>query len=88
MPSAFDAILLDAYTGACNAYKEFMSDGGATQKMAFGRSYTRENAAALREEIVQQEKYLEARGMLPVNLASSKLGVVQLQESDSRSYFR
>lgn len=87
MASKFDSILLDAYEGACTAYLELMKDGGATTKMAFGKSYTREGAAALRDEIVQQEKYLEGRGMLPINLRSSKIGVMQALVVEPRNYY-
>ena len=88
MPSQFDQILLQAYKDACLAYGDLMKDGGAVTKSAFGRSYTRENSAALRTEIMAQEKILEGRGLLPMNLRSSKVGVSQMQVVNPSGYMR
>ena len=81
-------MMLAQLNAAQAAYLALLQDDGATTKQAFGRSYTKLTADNLYEEIVKLEKRCEARGLLPINLQSSKLGVVQMQEWDVRGYFR
>lgn len=88
MPNKFDQMLLKSLEAAQQAYLTLLTDDGATEKQAFGRSWKKADADQLYDQITKLEKRCEARGLLAVNLRSSKLGVVQLQEWDVRGYMR